>query len=116
MAALEKAQAAASFFVSEANGYRSRATGTVVGGAAPGLPAGQVLGRLTANGNYVAFDSGAATGAEDVAGILYEGAVGTVDRTIVDNDAEVTLSDLAYTTAQEAAVISGLAALGIKVR
>jgi hypothetical protein len=114
--ALEKAKTTGSFIVREANGYRSRDVGNVVGGTAPGLPAGQVLGRLTSGGNYVPFNSGASTGAEIVAGILFAPQVGTDTATIINADAEVTLADLTYTSAQEAAVIAGLRALGIKPR
>jgi hypothetical protein len=104
----------AEFLVSEANGYRAREEATVVGGAAPGLVAGQVLGRL-ANGNYVAYDEGAETGAEDVSGILFGGAIGTGPATVIVRDAEVNLAHLTY-TGTEATVVAGLNALGIAVR
>jgi hypothetical protein len=203
MSALEKAQAAASFIVREANGYRSRSVGVVSGGG--GLPTGQILGRVltgavtaeekedntgdatisavtkgpdaqvgvydvdfttatdfdvtapdgtdlgageagvefdtdhvtftitagaepmvagdgfeitvaAGSGNYAEYDSDAVDGSAVVAGILYEGAIGNVRRTIIDKSAEVSLSDLNYDGDDEDDVIAGLRAIGIKVR
>jgi hypothetical protein len=112
--ALEMGFRAAEFLVSEANGFRAREVGTVVGGTAPGLPAGQVLGRL-ANGNYVAYDAGAETGAEDISGILYDGQIGTCPQTVVVRDAEVNYKHLTV-TGTKAVIVAGLNALGIAVR
>jgi hypothetical protein len=112
MSALELGIRTAEFIVSEANGYRAREEATVVAGA--GLVAGAVLGRL-ANGNYVAYDEGADTGAEDVSGILFGGAIGTGPATVIVRDAEVNLAHLTY-TGTEATVVAGLNALGIAVR
>ena len=112
MSALELGIRTAEFIVSEANGYRSREEATVVAGG--GLIAGAVLGRL-ANGNYVEYDEGASTGAEDVSGILFGPAEGTGPATVVVRDAEVNLAHLTY-TGTEADVVAGLNALGIAVR
>ena len=91
MAQLNETRGTANFLVSEANGmYRSRDVGTVAAGAAPGLIAGTILGKLTSGGNYVAYDPGAATGAQTIAGILFEVAVGTVKRTVVTSQSRVT--------------------------
>lgn len=121
MAQLTENRGTANFIVSEAaNIYRSREEVTVAAGAAPGLLAGRILGKLTANGNYVAYDPAAATGAEDIAGILFEAAVGTVKRTVVVRDAEVNGAHLIYQAgahdAAKATANAALAALGIIVR
>jgi hypothetical protein len=121
MVQLNENRGTANFLVSEANGmYRSREEGTVAAGAAPGLLAGTILGRLTAGGNLVALDSDAETGAEDVAGILFESAIGTVKRTIVVRDCEVNGAHLIYpsgaTENDKATINTALAALGIIVR
>ncbi|MFU0503645.1 head decoration protein [Pseudaminobacter sp. NGMCC 1.201702] len=121
MAQLNENRGTANFLVSEANGmYRSREEGTVAAGVAPGLLAGTILGKLTAGGNYVRYDPAAATGAEDIAGILFEAAVGTVKRTIVVRDCEVNGAHLIYQAgaddAAKATANAALAALGIIVR
>lgn len=121
MATLYENRSTANFLVSEANGmYRSRDEGTVAAGAAPGLLAGRILGKLIAGGNFVALDTGAATGAEDVSGILFEAAVGTVKRTIVVRDCEVNGAHLIYpdgaTDNDKATINDALAVLGIIVR
>jgi hypothetical protein len=121
MAILTEGVRTAGFLVSEANGmYRSRDEVTVVGGTTPGLAAGTILGKLTADGNFVAYDPGAATGAQTIAGVLYEGAIGTVTRTVVTRDAEVVGAHLIYQSgandAAKATANAALAALGIIVR
>lgn len=121
MAQLNENRGTANFIVSEANGmYRSRDVGTVAAGAAPGLTAGTILGKLTAGGNFVAYDPGAATGAQTIAGILFEAAIGTVKRTIVTRDAEVNGAHLIYQASADAAAKAtanaALKALGIIVR
>lgn len=121
MAQLNETRGTANFLVSEANGmYRSRDEGTVAAGNAPGLLAGTILGRLTVGDNFVALDSDAETGAEGVAGILFEAAVGTVRRTIVTRDCEVNGAHLIYpegaTDGDKATVNAALATLGIIVR
>lgn len=114
MSALEMGFRTAEFLVSEANGHRAREEVTVAAGVAPGLPAGQVLGRL-ANGNYVEYDEAAVTGAEVVSGILYAPAVGTIPATVIVRDAEVNWNHLTVTGTKDT-VIAGLNALGIAVR
>jgi len=103
MTQLNETRGTANFLVSEANGmYRSRDEGTVAAGATPGLIAGTILGKLTAGGNYVAYDPAAATGAQTIAGILFEAAVGTVKRTIVTRDCEVNGAHLVYQAGADA--------------
>lgn len=121
MAQLDEKRGTANFIVSEANGmYRSRDQVTVAAGVAPGLLAGTILGKLTAGGNYVAYDPAASTGAETIAGILFEAAVGTVKRTAVVRDAEVNGAHLIYqagaNAAAKATANAALTALGIIVR
>lgn len=121
MATLTQTRGTANFLVSEANGmYRSRDVGVVAAGAAPGLAAGTILGRLTAGGNYVAYDPGASTGAQTIAGILFEAAVGTVKKTIVNKDCEVNGAHLVYQAgandAAKATANAALRALGVIVR
>lgn len=121
MAQLNETRGTANFLVSEANGmYRSRDAGTVAAGAAPGLIAGTILGKLTAGGNFVAYDSAASNGAQTIAGILFEAAVGTVKKTIVTRDCEVNGAHLVYPAgandAAKATANAALKALGIIVR
>ena len=121
MAQLNENRGTANFLVSEANGmYCSRDEGTVAAGAAPGLLAGTILGKLTTGGNYVAYDPAASTGAQTIAGILFEAAVGTVKRTIVTRDAEVNGAHLIYQSganaAAKATANAALKALGLIVR
>ncbi len=110
------------FIVSEANGNRSRGTGTILSGQV--LSAGSLLGVVTASGKYKLHTHGASDGSEDVAGILFgnEDATGAdIDgRTIVLRDAEVNGEELTYSTGSNGAAIIAadveLSALGIIVR
>ena len=61
------------FIVSEANGTRSREQVTLAAAAAA-LPGGQVLGKITASGKYVAYSNVAVDGSEAAAAILYAAA------------------------------------------
>jgi hypothetical protein len=119
MTTLNEPRATAEFLISEANGYRSREEGNVVGGAAPGLVAGTVLGQL-ANGNYARHTVGASDGSQTIKGILFETAVGTVSRTVIVRDAEVVGAHLNYSAGADAAAKAtanaALRALGIIVR
>lgn len=62
------------FLLSEGSGAISRDAVTIGAGD---LPAGQVLGKVTASGNYVAYDPGASDGSEVAAAILYGAADAT---------------------------------------
>ena len=121
MATLTETRHNANFLVSEANGYRSRATGTVEGGAA-GLVAGTLLGVRTSGGNYIRHDADAADGSQTVAGILYEeiGIDEELERTIIVRDAEVNKNHLTYEDAADAGEIiaadAALLTLGIIAR
>lgn len=122
MAILTDGKHTADFVVSEANNYRSRGKGTVVGGA-DGLEAGTILGKV--GDNHVAYDPApdtASDGADDVTAILYEAvpAGETVERTLIERDAEVNGAHLVYQDgaddAAKATVNAALAGLGIIVR
>jgi len=69
------------------------------------------------SGQYVEYDAAGTTGAQTVAGVLYEGVPDgvAVDRTVIVRDAEVVLTHLTY-TGTEATVVAGLKALGIVTR
>ena len=104
---------AGEFLVSEANGKRSRETITVTGGP---YVAGQVLGQITASGDYTAYTSGASNGSETAAGILWDAADGSaadVTAVAIVRDAEV---DAATITGDDADAITDLAAIGIITR
>jgi hypothetical protein len=110
------------FLVSEANGTRTRATGTVLSGQ--DLVVGELVGIETASGKYVAYDpAGTIVGSDTVAGICFA----EVDASLADvanqvfivRDAEVRGSDLTYNEAVAGTVtaeVAGLKALGIIVR
>lgn len=121
MAQLSETRGAASFLVSEANGmYRSRDVGVVAAGSAPGLLAGTILGKLTSGGNFVTYDPAASNGAQTIAAILFEAAIGTVKCTLVTRDCEVNGAHLVYQAgandAAKATANTALKALGIIVR
>lgn len=120
MAVFNEGRHTAEFLVSEANGHRSREAATVAAGAAPGLVAGTVLGVLSAGGNHVALDPGKLDGSQTAAAILFEGAVGTVQRTVIRRDAEINGEHLVWpigiNSGQKSTAIGQLAALGIIVR
>lgn len=115
MAALTMTNRTASFIESEANGFRSRADVTV-DATAGALVAGNIMGIVTATGDYEVYAAGETNGTEDVAGILYEGIdASEAKRTMIVRDCEVSLADLTY-TGTEATVVAELAALGIITR
>lgn len=120
MAALEMTNRDGSFVSSEANGFRSMDVVTVdaTGGA---LLAGTVLGVVTATGDYVQHDTGASTGEEVAAAILYNGVDAVSgDATVFARDGEVSQADLTYEAgADDAAILAAnaeLSANGIIVR
>lgn len=103
------------FIVSEANGTRSREE-VVIAAAAGALPVGQVLGKITASGKYVAYSNAANDGSETAAAILYAAAPDlAVDQkgVVVARDAEV---DESLLTGLDSAGRTDLAALGIVLR
>lgn len=121
MTTLTEGQHAGGFIVSEANGLRSREQITLLANEGA-LVAGQVLGKITSGGKYVAVDPDASDGSEAAAGILWEGqTVGASDSQAVAvvRDAEVNESELTFaglSTAETAAAVAQLVALGILMR
>lgn len=114
---------AAEFLVSEANGTRSRSTGTVVSGQS--LSAGEVV-QLDGSGKLTAY-----TGTTDTAGDLVTQAVGIMweavdassgdvaDAVFIARDAEVNLNDITFpdeATADDGNCVASLALLGIIAR
>ena len=103
-----------SFIVSESNGYLSRDEVTITTADAD-WPAGTVL--TLVGGDYKVYEGDSTVaGADDAVGILCE-SIGTGEtgkRTVINKDAEVSLSDLNTTDATGLA--ASLATLGIKVR
>lgn len=112
---------AGEFLVSEANGTRSRSTITVASGQT--LVAGAVLGKVTATGEYKAYDNATNTGIETAVAVLWDAvdasAASTVGVAIV-RQAEVNQSELTFATTQTAAdktaAYTDLASAGIIVR
>jgi len=115
MVALTEVARTAEFIQTLANGHMSVDEVTVAAGVSPGLKAGAVLGKLSAGGNYVVYNSGGSDGSQNVSGILYESQIGTAKATVVTRQAEVKRAKLVYTGTQ-ATVEAGLLALGIVTR
>lgn len=117
---------AAEFILSEANGYRSREEVTLTEGE--NVKAGELLGKVTSGGKYVAWDPDASDGSETVAAISYAAvdasASGNGDEqiTVVARDAEVDVGALTYADEDSAGnggktnAVSQLADLGIIAR
>lgn len=68
--ALNEGKYTGEFLLSEGNGTISREQVTIAA-AAGALPAGQVVGKITASGKYVAYSNAASDGTEVAAGVLY---------------------------------------------
>lgn len=107
----------AEFLVSEGNGTISRETVTIASGQ--NLAAGAVLGRVTATGNYVAYDDGAADGSETAVAVLYSAVDATTaasEGVAVVRMAEVDGGALDWGGADAEAGTADLAAANIIVR
>jgi len=87
MAILTMAARISAFLFFEGDREYSRDVGTIVSGAGV-LPAGRVLGLITASGKYVEYDNAAVDGSEVAAAILLE----PVDATSADVDNVVLLT------------------------
>lgn len=121
MTTLTESAHTAEFIVSEANGARSRATGTLIEGQ--DLAAGTVLGVITASGKYTQFNQDGEDGSETAAGVLYaavDASSGDATAVIVARDAEVNGDELTWpadiTSEEKTAGIANLASVGIIVR
>lgn len=124
MTALLEGKHTAEFVVSDL-GTLSRDKATVTVAAETTLPAGLVLGRITATGKYVPYNDAAIDGSEVAAAVLYgalrneDVAPADVIGTIYNFGAEVRLADLGWNGQAQPAIDAGvvdLAALFIKVR
>lgn len=123
MTTLTEGRHTAEFLLSEANGNRSRDHAKIASGAGKLVP-GQVLGKITASGKYVAHAPAASNGSETAVAILYAAVDATsadAPAVIVARDAEVKRVELTYnvatdTDAEFAAVHASLASVGIVVR
>ena len=106
-------------FLLSDEGMRSRdaVTVTIAGGVA--LPSGQVLGKITASGKFVAHDAGASNGSQTAVAVLYTplpGVNGDVKATAITREAEVITKVLNNGVAPTALALSQLAAAGIIAR
>jgi hypothetical protein len=120
MATLTEGKHNAEFLVSECPGTLSRDKATITVAATTTLPAGMVLGKITASGKFVPYNNGAGDGSEVAAAVLY-GAVeneggAPADRvgTIINFGAEVRLADLDWNGQLQAAIDAGLVDLAAR--
>src|SRR5262245_46033399 len=120
MASQTEVPAPGEFIYSEANGTRSRENITVASGAGV-VPAGRMLGKITAGGKYVALDTGLANGAQTAAGVLYA----EVDATSADAAGVALVRDAELVNARvtalnpahkNATTVGQLAGLGVVLR
>lgn len=106
---------AGEILLSEANGTRSREEITLAATASV-LPAGQLLGKVTASGLYAPYAPAAADGTEVVAAVLYApvGISASQQRSVgIVRDAEV---KRALLTGLDAAGEADMLAIGIVAR
>ena len=115
MTVLNEGKHTAEFLLSEGNGSISREE-IVISSTAGALVPGTVLGKITATGEYAAYDNGAGDGTEVAAGVLYRGVPDSAadqGAVMIARHAEVMESEL---TGINAAGKADLAALGIICR
>ena len=104
------------FIIDEANGDRSRDVGTLA--LLQDLGAGAVLGKLTANDEYVEYDPAGADGSENVSAILFANVNATSVAkkvTLVVRDATVNSREIVWNAALTAGEITAgeLALVGL---
>lgn len=87
MTVLTDGRHTAEYIASEANGTRSREVVTLITGQ--NLPAGSVLGKITASGKYTALAPAASDGSEDAAAVLFD----NVNATAADKPAVISARD-----------------------
>lgn len=105
----------AEFLLSEANGQRSRAAITLAASSAA-LPPGQLLGFVSASGEFAPYAPGADDGSQTAIAVLYAGAPASAEAqpaTAIVLDAEVAAASL---TGFDEAARATLFARGIVVR
>lgn len=122
MPSITEAMRAGDFLLSEANGSLSRDNEILASGQS-NLPAGTVLGKVTASGKFVVIDPTKTDGSQSAAAILWAGAdAASADTAVVviARSAEVKADALTWpagiTTPQKTAAIVQLEALGIVLR
>lgn len=113
---------AGEFVLSEGNGTISRDKVTIAAGEDV-LPAGRVLGKITADDKWVSWSPDASDGSQNAKGILYDRVDATdddVEATIIARFAEVKRDALSLKTATVELdlddALASLAAAGIIVR
>ena len=114
------------FLVSEADGTRSREVGKFInsGTADLSLPAGLVIGQLTADGSWGGYTNTGTLGEQTASGVLWDNIIvpagGTISATYIARDAEVNAAELQYvagdSAADKTAALVDLRALGIIAR
>src|SRR5215471_7892458 len=103
MASQAESPAPGSFLYSEARGTRSRENIVIVSGAGV-VPAGRVLGKITASGKYQGYNSSnSPAGIGTVTGVLYA----EVDATSADQNAVMIARDAEVVNARVATVVGG---------
>lgn len=115
MTVLQEGKHAAEFLLSEANGSLSREE-VVISSTAAAMVPGTVLGKITATGEYVAYNNANADGSEVAAAILYRAAKDSAadqKAVVIARFAEVKKDEL---TGIDAAGEADLLALGIRCR
>jgi hypothetical protein len=119
MASQAETPATGSFIYSEARGTLSRENVTIVSGAGV-LPAGRMLGKITASSKYTNYDDTLADGTQVAAGILYaevDATSGDKAAVMICRNAEVVSSRVDCKTAgHKAAGITDLAVTNVFFR
>jgi hypothetical protein len=120
MTSLTEGNHAGEFLLSEATGNRSRENVILVSGQ--DLPAGTVVGKITASGKYAVVSQGASDGTQTAVGVLYDNVDASAADTecvIIARDAEVIEDELLFGNESPAELVTAkteLAAVGIIVR
>ena len=114
------------FLVSESEGTRSREIGHFVNAGTVDivLPAGLVLGQLTADSSFAGYTNTGTLGLQAAVGVLWDNVPiptsGTVTAAYIARDAEVNAAELQYASgvviADKTAAIADLRTLGIIAR
>lgn len=110
------------FLVSEANGTRSRGTGTIISGQ--NLAAGAVVGKITASKKFTELDPDAVDGSEVAAGALYHAVDATggdvAGAVLILRDAELNEDEVVWPSGisggEKTTATGELASLGIILR
>jgi len=111
---------AGDFIISEANGNRSRESGTLISGQ--NLAAGTVVGKITASGKYTQYNNDASDGSNVAGGILYaaiDASGGDALCAVIARDAEVNSDQLTWPNDSPLDLNAGIAdllAVGIIIR